>query len=187
MRIETIRALPGPNIFVDRPVLMTRLHLEGLTEKESYEIPGFVEALIQLLPGLVDHHCAKGAPGGFIERLHGGTYFGHITEHVALELNHLAGVEVNFGRTVYAGNPGVYDCIMEYKNEPAGRFLFQVAFDLVEALVAGRPFALEGPLAAARRLYAETELGPSTRAIVDAAERRGIPWLRLDDASLVQL
>src|SRR2546426_719180 len=102
MRILSMRALPGPNVFLHRPVLQARLDLEGLAEKESYDIPGFIEGLLSLLPGLHEHHCAKGMPGGFIDRLHGGTYFGHITEHVALELNHLAGIDANFGRTVSA-------------------------------------------------------------------------------------
>src|SRR3954470_9365035 len=105
MRIENIRALPGPNIYVDRPALITRIELEDLTEKESYEVPGFVGRLLALLPGLHDHHCAKGAPGGFIERLHGGTYFGHTVEHVALELTEAAGAPAHFGKTLYAGAP----------------------------------------------------------------------------------
>src|SRR3954470_15460113 len=134
MRIGTIRALPGPNIFVDRPVLVARLYLDDLTEKESYEIPGLVERLPELLPGLHEHHCAKGAPGGFIERLHGGTYFGHIVEHVTQELTQHAGAPANFGRTVYAGAPGRYDIIIEYTNEAASRYLLGVALELVDAL-----------------------------------------------------
>src|SRR4051812_3501375 len=132
MRIETIRALPGPNIYVDRPVLRARIELEDLTEKESNEIPGFVERLLARVPGLRNHHCAKGEPGGFVERLHGGTYFGHTVEHVALELSHAVGVGANFGRTVYAGAPGRYDIIMEYRNEAAARFLLRVAMGLVD-------------------------------------------------------
>ncbi len=187
MRIETIRALPGPNIYIDRPVLLVRIELDELTEKESTDFPGFTECLLRLLPGLQEHHCAKGAPGGFIERLHGGTYFGHIVEHVTLELSGLAGVGANFGRTVWAGAPGRYDMIIEYRNEGACRYLVEVARELVEALVHDRPFPLEEKLAQARDVVGRTELGPSTRAIVEAAQRRGIPWFRLTEGSLVQL
>src|SRR5947209_3875238 len=187
MRITSIRALPGPNIYVYRPVLQVRIELEEFTEKESTDFPGFTERLLARLPGLHDHHCAKGAPGGFIERLHGGTYFGHIVEHVTLELSGLAGAEAHFGRTVYAGAPGRYDIIVEYKNESAARYLLPVALELVEALVRDRAYPLEEKLAEARRIAASTELGPSTRAIVDAAERRGIPWFRLTEGSFVQL
>src|SRR5437764_7402456 len=106
MRIEHIRALPGPNIYIYRPVLRARIELEDLTEKETNQFPGFVERLLACVPGLRTRHCAKGAPGGFVERLNGGTYFGHTVEHVAIELCHLAGAGANFGRTVYADAPG---------------------------------------------------------------------------------
>jgi cyanophycin synthetase len=120
-----------------------------------------------------------------VERIHGGTYFGHTVEHVALELAHAAGVGAHFGKTLYAGAPGRYDVITEYKNEAAARFLLGVAVELVDALVQGRAYPLDERLAEARRIVARTELGPSTRAIVDAAERRGIPWVRLTEGSLV--
>ena len=118
MKLERIRALPGPNVYLDRPVLWAVIELAQLTERESHEFPGFVERLLARLPGLREHHCAKGEPGGFVERLHGGTYFGHIVEHVALELQTRAGVAVAFGKTLYAGAPGRYDMIVEYQNEP---------------------------------------------------------------------
>jgi cyanophycin synthetase len=187
MKFASMRALPGPNVFVDRPVLWAVIELGVLTERESHQFAGFVRRLLNCLPGLRDHHCAKGEPGGFVERLHGGTYFGHIVEHVAIELQNLAGVAVSFGKTLYAGAPGRYDMIVEYRNEPVGRFLLPVALGLVQALLDDRTYVLEEKLAEARRLLAETDLGPSTQAIVDAAARRGVPWLRLNDANLVQL
>ncbi|MFC4768534.1 cyanophycin synthetase [Effusibacillus consociatus] len=187
MRISEIRTLPGPNIYNHKPVLVMKLHLEELTEKESYEIPGFIERLLNLLPGVHTHHCAKGRPGGFIERLYGGTYFGHIVEHVALELTELAGIPAFFGKTLYADGPGIYDVVVEYKAEQSTRYILKTAVELVEALAKGEPFPLEKHVEEAKRIAALTELGPSTRAIVDAAERRGIPYVRLNDGSLVQL
>lgn len=187
MKIGEIRALPGPNIYNHKPVLLMKLYLEELTEKESYEIPGFIDRLLSLLPGVHDHHCAKGRPGGFIERLYGGTYFGHIVEHVALELTELAGIPAFYGKTLYAGGPGIYDVVVEFKAEQGTRYLLKTAVQLVDALVQGRPFPLEAHLEEAKRIVAVTELGPSTRAILDAADRRGIPWFRLNDRSLVQL
>ncbi|BCJ87419.1 cyanophycin synthetase [Effusibacillus dendaii] len=187
MKIGEIRTMPGPNIYNHKPVLLMKLFLEDLTEKESYEIPGFVDRLLSLLPGVHQHHCAKGRPGGFIERLYGGTYFGHIVEHVALELTELAGVPAFFGKTLYADGPGIYDVIVEFKAEESTKYLLRAAVDLVQALVDGKPFPLEECLQEARNIAAKTELGPSTRAIVDAAERRGIPWIRLNQGSLIQL
>src|SRR5215213_10044768 len=137
MRIVSIRALPGPNIYVDKPVLRARIDLGEFTEKESFDFPGLTERLLSILPGLRQHHCAMGRPGGFVERLHGGTYFGHIIEHTAIELCNLAGIGGNFGRTVNAGERELYDMMMEYKNESGARYLFQVALELVEAVARG--------------------------------------------------
>ncbi len=187
MIINNIRTLAGPNLYSHQPVLVMQLDLGELAEKESYEIPGFVERLLDLLPGLREHHCALGRPGGFVERLNGGTYFGHIVEHVALELAAPTGAAGNHGKTRYAGAPGAYNVIVEYKAEQGMRYLLKTAVELVDALVKGEQFPLEERLAEARRIVDQSELGPSTRAIVDAAERRGIPWMRLDEESLVQL
>jgi cyanophycin synthetase len=187
MRIGEIQVMQGPNIYNHKPVLLMKLYLEELTEKESYEVPGFIERLQSLLPGVHDHHCAMGRPGGFIERLYGGTYFAHIVEHVALELTGLAGIPAYYGKTLYANAPGHYDVVVEYKAEQATRLLLRAAVELVEALVHGQPFPIEALIEEARRTAAETELGPSTRAIVEAASRRNIPWMRLNKGSLVQL
>lgn len=107
MNIVRIRFIEGPNIFTYRPILLARLDLGAYTGKESIDIPGFGERLLHHFPGLWQHHCAKGRPGGFIERLEDGTYFGHICEHVAIEIGHLAGIPANYGKTVYAGRPGL--------------------------------------------------------------------------------
>ncbi|HEV2763725.1 MAG TPA: Mur ligase family protein [Pyrinomonadaceae bacterium] len=187
MKIEDIRALPGPNVWVHRPVLVMRLDLEELTEKESFEIEGFNERLLAALPGLNEHHCAKGRPGGFVERLRDGTYFGHVVEHVTLELSQAAGVAVNFGKARYAGAPGLYNVIVEYKAEQGMRFLLRTAVELVSALVRGDSFPLAERVEEAKRVVRRTEFGPSARGVVDAAEARGIPWARLDGGSLLQL
>ena len=187
MRIEGIRTLAGPNVYTYRPALLMRLDLEDLAERESRELSGFNERLLELLPGLHDHTCGKGHRGGFVERLHEGTYFGHVVEHVAIELTNPAGVPVAHGKTRYAGTPGVYNVVVEYKAETATEYLMRAAVELVEALIRGEAYPLEEKLREARRLVARYELGPSTRAIVDAASRRNIPAFRLGTDSLGQL
>ncbi|MGZ4162779.1 MAG: cyanophycin synthetase [Tumebacillaceae bacterium] len=186
MKIEDIRFIPGPNLYLHRPVSVMRLHLEEFTGKESYEFPGLVERLLELLPGIREHHCAKGEPGGFVERLYGGTYIGHVIEHTALELSQRVGIGVNRGKTVYA-DEGVYDVVVESKNAAGMEALLRTATDLVMALIQGQEFPLEERLEEARDRIARTALGPSTRAIVDAAEARGIPYYRLNTGSLIQL
>jgi cyanophycin synthetase len=186
MRIEAIRTLTGPNVYSHGPVIIARLDLEGLTDKESLEFEGFNERLLARLPGLRGHRCSKGRAGGFVERLREGTYFAHVAEHVALELSEAAGIPAYFGRARYAGARGVYNVVVEYKSEEGMRHLIRTAVELVEALAGGAEFPLEERLEEARRVVADYELGPSTRSIVDAAERRGIPWRRVGGDSFVQ-
>ncbi|HEV2802686.1 MAG TPA: cyanophycin synthetase [Pyrinomonadaceae bacterium] len=187
MRIDKIRTLAGPNIYNHKPVLLMKLCLEELAETESRDVENFNERLVALLPGLAEHHCNKGRAGGFLERLETGTYFGHIVEHVALELSDGAGVPVYYGKTLYADEPGCYNVVVAYKAEQGMRFLLETAVELVSALTKNETYPLAEKLAEARRIIARTELGPSTRAIVEAARRRNIPWFRVNRDSLVQL
>ena len=187
MKIEGIRTLAGPNVYTHRPALLMRLDLEDLSGRETREVEGFNERLLSALPGLREHHCSKGRPGGFVERLAEGTYFGHVVEHVALELTGLAGVGVTHGKTRVEREPNLYNVVVEYKAEHATRQLLEAAVRFAEALVRGEEFAVEEKVMEARRTAARTELGPSTRAIVDAAVARNIPWTRVGTGSVVQL
>ncbi|MBL7261227.1 cyanophycin synthetase [Paractinoplanes lichenicola] len=190
MKIERLRHLRGPNVYLSRPAVVARLRLGELTGVETSDVTGFAERLLRSLPGLAEHHCAAGAPGGFVSRLRGGTYFGHVTEHVCLELSQLIGRDVSFGRTVSAGEPGCYDLIVECPvDESPGsevpRDLLQAAVDLVLSVAAGRTGkpVLDELAARAEREAA----GPSTRSIIAAARRRGIPVERYDELSLLRL
>ena len=113
MKIVSIRRLRGPNVHLSRPAVVARLDLDDLTGRETSDVAGFAERLLRALPGLTEHHCAAGVPGGFVSRMRGGTYFGHVTEHVTIELSQRIGRDVSFGRTVSAGEPGRYDLIVE--------------------------------------------------------------------------
>jgi cyanophycin synthetase len=187
MKIESVCTLAGPNVYTHRPALLMTLDLAELAGRESCQVPGFVGRLLAALPGLREHHCSRGYAGGLVERLEEGTNFGHVVEHVALELMGLAGVGDDHGQTRSAGRDGVCYVVVAYKAEQAARFLLEKAVELVESLVEGRAFAVGEKVEEARCIAASTELGPSTRAIVEAAERRGIPWRRISDDSLVQL
>src|SRR5918997_929663 len=187
MKIEGIRTLAGPNVYTHRPALLLRLDLEDLSGRESREFEGFNGRLLAALPGLAEHHCSRGRAGGFVERLREGTYFGHVVEHVALELTSLAGVGVTHGKTRVETEPNLHNVVVEYKAEHATRHLLESAVALVGALVRGERFDLAAVLAEARKLVARMELGPSTRAIVEAAARRNIPWERVGTGSIVRL
>ncbi|BAL91486.1 hypothetical protein AMIS_62660 [Actinoplanes missouriensis 431] len=202
MKIEFLRRLRGPNVYLSRPAVVARLRLEELAGLETTDVTGFTERLLRSLPGLAEHHCAAGAPGGFVSRLRNGTYFGHVTEHVCLELSQMIGRDVNFGRTVGAGEPGVYDVIVEcpVDESPGSRVpgeLFEAAIDLVLAVHGGPSPVRLGPglrggglsqrLADLAVLAEREAAGPSTRSIIEAARRRGIPVERFDDLSLLRL
>lgn len=187
MRIGGIRTLDGPNVYHHRPVLVMELYLDELDGRESREFPGFHDLLLAMLPGLARHHCGLEREGGFLERLRSGTYLGHVVEHVAIEMASLLGSRVTFGKTRRADAPGLYHVIVRFRSEQGMRRLLRGAVELVEALLRVEPFDLRALLAEADEVARRTDLGPSTRAIVDAAARRGIPWRRLDDTSLVQL
>src|ERR1044072_7056231 len=141
MKIESIRTLHGPNVYSHRPVLLMRLDLGELLERESREFRGVNERLLTLLPGPENHHCSLGHPGGFLTRLEEGTYFGHIVEHVALELTELTGIGRSHGKT-RRDNGSVYNVAIEFRAEKASTYLFEQAVKLVEAVVRGKSFQL---------------------------------------------
>ena len=192
MRLIDSHRLSGPNIYTSRPVAVARLELDGLTGQETSDCPGFMPRLTGALPGLAGHHCAAGRPGGFLAALARGTYFGHVTEHVALELSALAGREVHFGRTVWAGAEGRYDVIMECpRDEPASsavpRDLLTLAMWVVTKILAERPAPLRDALEPIAREMAAARLGVSTAALAAAARQRGIPVRRSGSLSLLRL
>ena len=192
MRLTEIRRLSGPNIYTSRPVTVARLELDGLAGQESADCAGFAARLTAALPGLAEHHCAAGHPGGFLDALTRGTYFGHVTEHTALELSALAGRDVYFGRTVWAGTDGRYDVVMECPPEepassPVPRQLLGLALRLVTDLLAERPCPLTASIHEISRQVAAERLGVSTAALARAARRRGIPVRRFGGLSLLRL
>lgn len=187
MNILDIRIISGPNVYIDKPVAVMRLDLQDCADRDTFEFPGLSDRLLALCPGLYEHHCAMGRPGGFVERLYGGTYLGHVVEHVALELLTRAGCEANFGKTRQAGPPGVYNVIVECPNEPVVRSMLRAAVEVVEACVSGSPCDVSAHIQAAVMLHRKTRLGPSTEAILSAARRRGIPAVRLGERSVLQL
>ena len=192
MKILKTQTLRGPNYWSIRrhKLIQMRLDLEELAEKPSNQIPGFYDELVKILPSLIEHYCSRGHRGGFLERVQEGTYMGHIVEHIALELQELAGMPVGFGRTRESSDPGVYNMVFEYVEEQAGRYAGRAAVRLCNSIVAIGTYPLEElekDLADLQDLYANTALGPSTETIIKEAEARKIPWLWLSARAMLQL
>ncbi|GAB3279366.1 hypothetical protein GCM10027347_54030 [Larkinella harenae] len=189
MKIIEIRALRGPSYWSVRRtklVVMT-LDLEQLEDSPTNTIDGFYERLKQLLPSLHEHRCSEGRPGGFFYRVQTGTWMGHVIEHIALEIQALAGMECGFGRTRSTGDYGGYHVVFAYQQERAGLFAAQSAVNIAQALVEGLAYDLQADIAFLRQLDEQERLGPSTSAIVNACLRKGVPFIRLDSDSTVQL
>jgi cyanophycin synthetase len=198
MKILERRLYRGPNLYARFPVVRLTLDLGELEHWPSAKIPGFVDALLEALPSLRDHGCSYATEGGFLRRLREGegTWLGHVLEHVAIEIQNRAGADVTFGKTRGTGNPGEYFVVYEFEEERVGEAAGRLALQLVVSLLpehlrpaddaAAEDFdfakALDELIAFAQR----RQLGPSTGSLVRAAEARGIPWLRLNDYSLVQ-
>ena len=185
--VET-RVYRGPNYWNYDPAIKLIVDLGILEHFPTNTIPGFVEALLEMLPGVGQHTCGTGKVGGFEVRLREGTWVGHVAEHIALQLQREAGTEVGRGKTRGTGDPGQYHVVYSYAEETVGVAAGKLAVRLVNHLVEAEPGFDFG--AELERLIIQAEhaaFGPSTQAILDEAALRDIPSIRLNDQSLVQL
>ncbi|MEO8161619.1 MAG: cyanophycin synthetase, partial [Arenimonas sp.] len=199
MRILDRSVYVGPSLYAHFPVIRLELDLGELENWPSARLgEGFISGLLEALPGLAEHGCSYREPGGFLRRLREdeGTWLGHVLEHVAIELQNVAGENVTFGKTRSTDRPGVYSVVYEYAQREEGIEAGELAMRLLDSLLpvdlrtAGLlPEDWDWPSARDEFIrYAQRRaLGPSTASLVHAAEARDIPWLRLNNQSLVQL
>ncbi len=189
MKILKVQALRGPNIWsVQRKKLIQmRLDLEEMEQYPTNKIDGFRQRIEAMFPTMVEHRCSEGVRGGFFMRVERGTWMGHVIEHIALEIQTLAGMETGFGRTRETKTPGVYNVVFSYTEENVGMFAAESAVRIAEALIAGTDYDLESDIRQMREIRERVRLGPSTGSIVEEAVARDIPWIRLGTNSLVQL
>lgn len=189
MRIREINAMRGPNYWSIRrhKLIVLVLDLEEMEELPSNKIEGFNDRLKDMFPSMYSHRCSVGEPGGFFQRVEEGTWMGHIIEHIALEIQTLADMDTGFGRTRSYGEKGVYNVVFSYIEENVGRYAANAAVDICQALIDGKDYNLEADIQKMREIREDERLGPSTGSIVEEAESRGIPWIRLNKYSLCQL
>ncbi len=179
----------GPNYWsVKRHKLIVMLlDLEELEDRPTNLIDGFLERMQALMPSLYEHRCSEGVAGGFFSRVKDGTWMGHVIEHIALELQTLAGMDTGFGRTRESDKRGVYHVVFSYYEAKAGIYTAKAAVRIAEALIAGEEYDLQKDIQELREIREDERLGPSTGSIVDEAIKRKIPYIRLNRHSLVQL
>ena len=203
MAVREVGVYRGPHYYSHTPMIRIQLDLGRMEQFPTNLIPGFSEALLAMLPGVGRHKCSLKVRGGFETRLREGTWLGHVAEHVALELQTLAGSRAVRGKTrSVKGKPGVYNVVFAYNEEKVGLMAGRIALELVNSLLPAElagisgldrihplkgEFDFDASMAALKRMVRRTALGPTTRALVDEANLRGIPVMRLDEKSLIQL
>ncbi|WP_199192795.1 cyanophycin synthetase [Allosphingosinicella deserti] len=203
MKVTEVGVYRGPHYWSKLPMVRIQVDLGRMEEFPTNRIPGFTKGLLEALPGVGRHACSLKVRGGFEKRLLEGTWLGHVAEHVALELQTIAGSRATRGKTrSVKGKPGVYNIMFAYNEERVGLAAGRIALELVNSLLPdelrgigglGRiseldgDFDLERRIDDLKRLVRRTALGPTTRSLVDEAQRRGIPVTRLDEQSLIQL
>ena len=199
MKILSTNVYVGPNIYANFPVIRHEIDLGVLEHWPSAKLGDkFIDQLAESLPGLQEHGCSYREKGGFIRRLREdeGTWMGHIWEHVILELQSMAGSDVTFGRTRSAGEVGHYNMVYEYRQKDVGLRAMELARDLLISLLPGNlkkqveftndNFEFEYEKVRFIKFAQSKEFGPSTASLVEAAKKRDIPYIRLNDQSLVQ-
>lgn len=194
--VKGAKVFRGPHLYSSLPMIRIELDLQALEGFPTDRLPGFAGALIARLPGLENHGCSYGEPGGFVRRMREGTWLGHVAEHVALELQTMVGLPVSRGKTrSVRGRPGQYYVFYSYQDEKVGLAAGRLALELIDAILPADLQGLRGAdliydgaeagMDALMALAAERALGPTTRSLVHEADRRGVPWVRLDDDSLI--
>jgi len=189
MKIIEIKVLRGPNYWSVRrnKLIQMVLDLEELENRPTNTIDGFRNRLETMFPTMIEHRCSVGERGGFFSRVDDGTWMGHVIEHIALEMQTLAGMETGFGRTRGTGKDGEYYVVFNYTEEEAGVFAAKAAVAIAHALIENTAYDVAADIMTLREIREKTRLGPSTGCIVDEAAKRGIPFIRLNKQSLVQL
>jgi len=194
MNILEIRTLRGPNYWSGywKQLIIMRLAIEDYEEKPTDKIEGFYQRMREVLPTLVSHGCSYQEDGGFLRRVEEGTWAGHVIEHLALELQTLAGMEVGYGRTRETNEKGVYNVVFSYKEEEVGRFAARASVRLFLDLAEGKTLeeinqSIAEDVQKMREIREAVRFGPSTGSLVEEAESRNIPYIRLNEHSLVQL
>ena len=199
MKIVSTNVYVGPNVYAHFPVIRHIVDLEHLEEWPTVRLGSeFIDLLLEILPGLHEHGCSYREPGGFVRRMteDEGTWLGHVMEHIAIELQNVAGSPVTFGRTrSIDGQKGLYNMVFQYLDAEVGREASRLSLSLIKSLLPHEIRHNDAPapdwnFAEERdrfiRYAQRRAFGPSTASLVRAAEDRGIPWIRLNRASLVQ-
>lgn len=194
MEILETRTLRGPNYWSGywKKLIVMRVDIGAYEKKPTNKIKGFYDRMVEVIPSLKSHGCSYQEEGGFLRRVEEGTWAGHAIEHFALELQTLAGMDTGYGRTRETGEKGIYNIVFSYLEEEVGRFAGRAAVRLWTDLAEGTSVEeikqrLADEIREMREIREDVRFGPSTGSLVEEAANRDIPYIRLNERSLVQL
>lgn len=177
VKIISMRVLSGANYFSSGPVIVMRIDLGEYDEVFTNQIPGFYETLKGNIPSLYEHHCSPGHIGGFLERVMEGTLLGHVIEHVSIELQTLAGMDVSYGKTRSANDKGVYNVVYRYFDERAGLLAGKLAVHIINSILLQAQFQYSDTLDIMANLYQESHPNQAITRFLELLEDQKIPYL----------
>jgi cyanophycin synthetase len=185
MKILSIKVMKGPNYWSNyrKNIVVMKLDLEELESFPTNKIKGFPERIEKILPSLFSHRCSENAEGGFFLRVREGTWMGHVIEHIALEIQTLAGMNCGYGRTRSDKQLGVYNVIFSYTIERAGVYAANAAVRIAEAIIENKKYDIQNDIENLKKIAARDGFGPSTQSIINEAVKRGIPYRRINAGS----
>lgn len=187
MKILDLDIMRGPNYWSNyrQHIIVMKLDIGKYEELPTNKISGFSERIEKMFPSMIDHHCSEGRDGGFFERIKEGTWMGHVIEHIALEIQTLAGMECGYGRTRSVGEKGIYHVLFCYEIENAAVYAAEAAIRIAEALANNIDYDLEEDIKELKKIHSREAFGPSTQSIIDEAKKRNIPFRRLNSGSMI--
>ncbi|MDP1801775.1 MAG: cyanophycin synthetase [Bacteroidota bacterium] len=187
MNVLEIKTMKGPNLWSNyrHNLIVLKLDLQELEDKPTNKINGFLERIEKMIPSLFCHRCSQDYEGGFFERVKAGTWMGHVIEHIALEIQCLAGMECGFGRTRSTGERGVYNVVFSYEIDTAGTYAAKAAVRIAEKLISGDEYDINEDIAQLRKIKLRKGFGPSTFSIIAEAKKRNIPFRSMENGSLI--
>jgi len=189
MKVLEIKTLKGPNYWSNyrHNLIVLKLDIQELEEQPTNKINGFSERIENMMPSLFSHRCSQNYEGGFFERVKEGTWMGHVIEHIALEIQTLAGMDCGYGRTRSTGEYGIYNVVFSYEIESAGIYAAEAAVRIAEKLISGEEYDINEDIEKLRRIKLRKGFGPSTMSIINEAKKKNIPFRSMENGSLILL
>lgn len=189
MKILELKIMRGPNYWsIKHPkIIVLKLDLEDLQDTETNQLPNFSQKIQKLFPGMYKHRSQKGTEGGFLRLVEEGTTLSKVVQHVALELQTIAGMDSGYGRRYATSQPGIDTVVFSYQEERAGMYAAEAAVRITEALARGQKVSIIQDVAKLHQIREDEYFGPTTEAIVREAVNRNIPYIQNRQTSHIHL